>query len=100
MAKPLSLEILPEELEELLKALEVWQKIRNGTLSTEPIIAIQTPSRAHSGGTSQIVQHRNVLGYHSLTTHRILMPDGTTPHWHGKDIRFGDVLLRRPDGSS
>jgi hypothetical protein len=93
MAKLPTTEILPQELEAVFQALEVWQKITDGRLSDEVIVPTRVASWDFVGGVSEIVRHKNEAGYQVATTHRIVMPDGTTPHWDGKDIRLGDVIL-------
>ena len=74
-------------------ALGLWDKIRDTRISSEPIVKQQRPSHGYPGGVSDIVRHRNRLGYHVATTHRITMPDGSVPHWDCKDLRVGDVIL-------
>jgi hypothetical protein len=88
-----SVEILHQELEQLFIEWSLWDKIRDRRLSTEPISASEVASWNYPGGTSQIVKHRNALGLHVATTHRVVMPGGAVPHWDAKDVRVGDVVV-------
>lgn len=88
-----SLEVDGFDLEALFETLDIWVKISDQRLSTEIIIGTQRSSWGYPGGVSEIIRHRNRLGYHVATTHWVRMRDGSIPHWHGKDIRFSDALL-------
>lgn len=39
------------------------------------------------------MRHKNRFGYQYATSHRIIADDGTVPHWHGKDIHIGDIVI-------
>jgi hypothetical protein len=93
MAKPPTIEVSERELEKVFQALEIWGKIRDRRISTEPITHRSVPSWRFPGGTSEIVRHRNIHGLHVATTHRITTQDGATPHWDAKDLRLGDVVI-------
>lgn len=71
----------------------MWDKIEDGRLASATIPARRRPSWDYQSGVSDIVRHLNSLGYHVATTHRITMPDGSTPHWDAKDIHIGHVVL-------
>ena len=93
MARPPSLKVHPEELDALFDALEIWAKINDGRLTIEPILTARLPSRDYAGGVSDIVRHRNEFGYQCATTHRMTAVDSSVPHWHGKDIHIGDIVI-------
>jgi len=94
MSRPPRATVSQEELDSLFEALNIWDKIQNSLLTSEPIIEARLPSRDYIGGVSDIVRHKNLMGYQVATSHRITADDGSIPHWHGKDLRIGDVLLR------
>lgn len=81
------------ELDELFASLNIWDKIGEGRLSDDCILAARRPSWDYENGVSDIVRHHNALGYHVATSHRITMPDGTAPHWDAKDLRVGEVIV-------
>lgn len=95
MAKPVSVELSKDEFDKLFLSLEIAQKVADGRLTAVPIVRASRPSWAHAGGTSEIVRHRNQLGFQVATSHRIIMPDASVPHSHGKDLHIGDIVLWR-----
>jgi len=95
MAKRLTVQVTANEFEQLFQALEIWDKIRNGRLSTEEIPRRASPSDAWPGATSSMLVHRNSVGMRVATTHRIRYPDGRTPHWDASNLLVGDIVLYR-----
>jgi hypothetical protein len=95
MVKLLTTQILPEEMEVLFQALDLWRKIDDGRLTSDPIPKSRVPSWHYSPGISEIVRHRNNAGFHIATTHRVVMLDGSIPHWDAKDIHIGEITLYR-----
>ena len=93
MTRPPTVEVSAEELEALFKALEIWAKIRDGRLTTSPVPSKTRPSWNYAGGSSEITSHKNSAGYHVTTTHRIIAPDGSIPHWDAKSLRIGDIVI-------
>jgi hypothetical protein len=67
-------------------------------LTSAYVTRARSPSRSYRGGLSDIVKHINRAGFHVATTHRITLPDGSTPHWHAKDLRIGDIVIWRGEG--
>jgi hypothetical protein len=78
------------------ESIGLLDKIRHGILSDSPILRTRRPARGFDG-ISEIVRHVNRQGYQVATTHRLTDRSGTVRHWHCKDIRMGDVLLRYED---
>jgi hypothetical protein len=97
MTRPLSVVVSRDEMDQLVDAVALLNKIRRGGLTDAPILRARRDARTHPGGVSDIVRHENVFGYHVATTHRITAADGTVPHWHCKDLRMGEVLIRYED---
>jgi hypothetical protein len=93
MSKPPTVAVTQSELDDVFDALGLWDKIRDGQISSDHIPRARLPSGQFRGGISDIVRHYNRLGYHVATTHRITMPDGTTPHWDAKDLHIGNVVI-------
>jgi hypothetical protein len=93
MAKPPTVRVSQDELDRLFVALHVWDKITDGHLASVAIPARRRPSWDYPTGVSDIVRQINGFGLQVATTHRITMPDGSTPRWDAKDIRLGDVIL-------
>jgi hypothetical protein len=93
MARVLSVQVTPDELASLFEALDVWSKIGDGRMTSQALLARRRQSHAFPGGLSDIIRHVNAAGYHVATTHAITMPDGSVPHWDGKDVRIGDVVI-------
>lgn len=54
--------------------------------------AKETPATSprFTGGRSLIVKLVSPNGFHIGTLHRIVMPDGSVPHEHGKDYTLRD----------
>ena len=93
MARRLSVQVTPDELADLFAALDIWEKIRQGRLSSEPLLARRKDSHGFPGGSSDIIRHANEAGYHVATSHAITMPGGSVPHWDGKDVHLGDIVI-------
>jgi hypothetical protein len=85
-----TVELSAHELDALFDALDIWSKIRDGRVASHHVARARAPSRAYPDGVSDIVKHTNAAGFHIATSHRITLADGSTPHWHGKDLRRGE----------
>jgi hypothetical protein len=97
MAKAPTAEVSLQEIENLFSALEIAEKIADGRWTFMPLQKTRRPGRwRYAGGVSEIVYLYNQIGVHVATVHRITMPDGSTPHWHGKGITFSDVRIVYP----
>jgi hypothetical protein len=94
MARPPTFPLAREEFDSLFDILGIWAKIRDGRLTDEPILARRLPARDYPGGFSDIIRHRNTAGFQVATSHRITAADDSVPHWHGKDIHIGDIVIR------
>jgi hypothetical protein len=92
MAHPPSLRVSQDELNSLFDVLDIWLKIRDGRLSSEPIPEKRQPAKIVQGD-SDYVRHKNILGYQVATSHRIVADDGSIPHWHAKDVHIGDIVI-------
>ncbi len=93
--KPTTVLLDPEELEALFKAVELWDKIRDGRLNTVEIAGKAAPSKKWPNATSYLLQHRNTRGGHACTTHRILDPVQGSVHWDEADVKIGEVTLAK-----
>jgi len=93
MVRPPTVRLSQDELDRLFVALDIWNKINTGNLTSLLIPGRRRPSWDYPPGDSDIVRHSNSFGLHVATTHRITLPDGSIPHWDSKDIRVGDVIL-------
>lgn len=93
MSKPHSTAVSQGELDDLFVALGLWDKIAGGRLTATFIPGARRPSWDYADGVSDIVRHGNSFGYQVATSHRITLPDGSTPHWDAKDLRVGDVVI-------
>ena len=74
----------------------IWDKISDGRFTSEALLIRRRDSHGFPGGLSDIVRHSNGAGYHVATSHAITMPDGSVPHWDGKDVHIGDIVIWSP----
>ena len=79
----------------LFDEFEVWNKIKDGRLSTEPVAEKDAPSWRWPGATSRILKHRLSNGKHVITTHCAVSNSGEILHWDGKDLMMQEVRLYR-----
>ena len=79
----------------LFEEFDLWLKIQDGRLTTEPIPKATVDSTHWPGSFSQIVRHRLPNGKHVATTHRIIALDGTIDHQDAKDILLQGMRLWR-----
>ncbi len=95
MPKPPRLQLDKSELEELFLALQVWDKVGDGRLVASVVAKKTAPARNpnYSGGLSQIVRLLAPSGFAVGTTHRVILQDGSIPHWCAHDLRIGDIIL-------
>lgn len=85
-----------ERLEALFQQEQAWEKIRDGTWSTDVIPGKTVVSKSFPGCVSQILKHFDSQGDHRATTHRILNPGtGEVPHHDEKDIHINGVVYYR-----
>jgi hypothetical protein len=80
-------------MDRLVRSIGLLDKIRDRRLSDSPVLRARRSAHGFDG-TSDIVRHENTLGYQVATTHRLSDAYGNVLHWHCKDIRMGDVLIR------
>ena len=97
MAPPPTIAVSKDELDALFEALDIWPKIHDGRLTSEAIVDARLPSWDYPGGVSDIIRHRNAAGYQVATSHRIMDKAGSVPHWDGKDIHIGDIVIWRAE---
>lgn len=82
--------IIPrDEFELLWNSQEMPEKVAAG-LFEERIKETSATSPRFVGGRSLIVKLVSSNGFHIGTIHRIVMPDGSVPHEHGKDYTLRD----------
>ena len=75
------------ELREVFNDLGLWDQIRSGELSTEPI-----PRRSVPASNPRYAGDRE--GNHICTTHQIVAADGTTIlHWDESDVTLESEIL-------
>jgi len=75
----------------------VREKAESGKLVGEIRHDVVATNPRYPGGRSQIVVFKTVRGQHIGTVHRIVMPDGSTPHEHGKDYTMRDCSRVRAE---
>ena len=88
------------ELTALFQALDLWPKIKGGTLVTRVHTEKSAPSTSFPGATSQILRHYNAAGAHACTTHQIIDQAGTILHWDEADIKAGIVTIAKSSSRS
>lgn len=96
MARPLSAIVTRTEMDALAESIELRAKIRRGELTEVPILTARRPAKLFEG-VSDILRLRNQLGFQVATVHRLIDLAGDVRHWHCKDIRLGDILIRYQD---
>ncbi len=97
MARITTAEVPREVLDCLFDEFDIWAKIQDGRLSSEPKPGTPTPSHNWQNATSMIIKHFMPNGKHIATTHCIKDKDsGDVLHWDAKDLRLHDVRLWRP----
>jgi len=82
-------------LELLLTEFDLWRKIDDGRLTSEPVAERDAPSHRFPGAVSRIIKHRTVTGTHVATTHLIDDDQGTVFHRDAKDFIMYEVRLFR-----
>lgn len=100
MARSTTALVPPGELAALFQALDLWLKIKEGTLVTNVHTAKSAPSKSFAGATSQILRHYNTAGAHACTTHQIIDQTGTVLHWDEADIKVGVVTIAKSSSRS
>lgn len=96
MARIPTAEVSLEVLNYLFDELDIWTKIQNGRLTSEPKPGSHTPSYVWRNATSMIIKHSQPDGKHVATTHCIKHDDsGDVLHWDAKDLIVGEVRLFR-----
>lgn len=91
-----SREVSRECLDALFEEYHIWSRIKDGTLTVEPIPEKSVPSHSYEDSTSQIVKHRTPDGEHIATTHRIIdNHDQTVHHWDASNIYIDRECLYR-----
>jgi hypothetical protein len=97
MAKFPTAEVTLAEMNALFDALGIPSKVRDGRWTVVPIERTRGAGRGrYIGGVSHIVYLYNELGFHVATAHRITMPDGSVPPWHGKGVLVGACTIVYP----
>ena len=97
MPRVTTAEVPLEVLDCLFDEFDIWAKIQDDRLSSEPKPGTPTPSHDWPNATSMIIIHRLPNGKHITTTHCIRHDKtGDVLHWDAKDLIVGDVRLFRP----
>ena len=96
MPKITTAKVTQDELNHLFDEFDIWAKIQDGYLSSEPKPGADTPSYDWPNATSMIIKHCRSDGKHVATTHCIKDNKiGRVLHWDAKDLIVGDVKLTR-----
>ena len=95
MRKKPTAQVSRELLDSLFEEFDLWNKIRDGRLTSFPLPRKDVPSRLWPGALSRIVKHNLPSGKHLATTHRVEAPDGTILHEDAKDFHLQEVCLWR-----
>ena len=86
-----------ECIDALFVRLGIWEMIKDGSLTTEPIEKTLAISTGYPNATSQIIKHRTLNGNHLATTHRVIdNDDEQVYHWDAKDIVIDGIRMVRP----
>ena len=83
------------ELKQLFDDLELWWQIFDGTLTTLVVATTPATNPHYGGATSQMLIHRDQLGNHRCTTHRIITADGTILHWDESDVKLVNATVAK-----
>ena len=86
-------EVPKEVLDHLFDEFDIWAKIHDGRLTSNPVGA--APSYTWPNATSLIIKHSLPNGKHIATTHCIKDESGQIFHWDAKDFRLNDLRLWR-----
>jgi len=86
-------EVPKEVLDYLFDEFDIWAKIHDGRLISEPIDGL--PSSTWPNATAMIIKHFLPDGKHIATTHCVKDDSGHVFHWDTKDLRLHDVRLWR-----
>ena len=95
MPKITTVEISLELLDFIFNEFGIWQKIKDGCLSSER--RKPKPSYIWPNATAFIIKHNLPNGKHIATTHCVKENEsGKVLHWDAKDLWLRDVCLWRP----
>lgn len=89
MRKLRTVEVTQDNLNKLFDNSQIWEKIKDGRLSSKEIKSV--PSKSWAKATSQIILHFNKKDRYVATTHRIITDDGQVVHWDARNIRIGNM---------
>lgn len=95
MRRKVTAEVSMEVLESLFREFDLWDKIRDGRLTSLPLPRKDVPARHYANALSRIVKHSLPEGKHIATTHRIETADGDILHEDAKDFHLQEVCLWR-----
>ena len=93
MARITTAEVPKEVLDCLFDDFHIWDKIRDGRLTSKSIGS--TMSYTWPDATSLILKHFLPDGKHIATTHCVKDNDGNVLHWDAKDVRLRGLCLWR-----
>ncbi|GEM_PF-2253878 len=96
MSRPPTQKVMPQEIESLYKEHNIWERIEESELTSEPVVEKDAPARIAPGGLSRILKHADLDGRHIATTHIILDANGLTVHHDSKDILVDGIRYTRP----
>ena len=87
--------VAPDILDALFQEFDIWEKIRDGRLTTEIVPNTDRPSATWSNATSRILKHSIPGGNHVVTTHTVVdnSDEGIVYHWDAKDFKMHEVKL-------
>ena len=95
MPRKPSAEISRELLDILFEEFDIWPKVRDGRLTSSPLVDKDVPSHHYPDALSRIVKHSLPNGKHVATSHRIEAVDGAILHEDAKDFHLQEVCLWR-----
>ena len=95
MPRKPSAEISRELLDVLFEEFDIWRKVRDGRLTSFPLVDKDVPSHHYPDALSRIVKHSLPNGKHVATSHRIEAVDGAILHEDAKDFHLQGVCLWR-----